>query len=145
MPDAIRTDNGWPFAMNTLGGLTPLSVWLLKLGIGVERIAPGHPEQNGRHERMPRTLKQRTACPPAATMRAQQRVFNRFLTHDNEQRPHQGLTGGQYPAAGYRPGTRSDREAMRHTVGYPEAGTVRKVKHGGSIKLNGAPIYLTRQ
>ncbi len=145
VPDAIRTDNGWPFAMNTLGGLTPLSVWLLKLGIGVERIAPGHPEQNGRHERMHRTLKQSTACPPAATMRAQQHAFNRFLTHYNEQRPHQGLTGGQYPAAVYRPCTRSYREAVRHAVSYPEAWTVRKVKHGGYIKLNGAPISLTRQ
>jgi putative transposase len=65
LPEAIRTDNGPPFATTTLGGLSTLSVWWLRLGIGLERIEPGKPQQNGRHERMHRTLKEATALEPA--------------------------------------------------------------------------------
>src|SRR6478609_9285824 len=78
MPEAIRTDNGAPFASTAIAGLSRLAVWWMKLGIVAERIAAGHPEQNGRHERMHRTLKQETAQPPAANRREQQRVMERF-------------------------------------------------------------------
>jgi len=86
MPEAIRTDNGSPFASRGLGGLTPLSVWWLKLGINLERIEPGKPQQNGRHERMHRTLKQETALPPRSSLQAQQRAFV-FLKLSQSVRP----------------------------------------------------------
>lgn len=91
LPRAIRTDNGTPFASRAVAGLSRLSVWWMKLGIVPERIEPGHPEQNGRHERMHRTLKEATASPPAANRRAQQRAFNEFRREYNEVRPHQAL------------------------------------------------------
>ena len=91
MPEAIRSDNGPPFASRAIAGLSRLAVWWMKLGIVAERIAAGHPEQNGRHERMHRTLAEETASPPAANRRAQQRAFDRFRRVYNEERPHQGL------------------------------------------------------
>ena len=86
-----RTDNGAPFATRAIAGLSPLAVYWMKLGIIPERIAAGHPEQNGRHERMHRTLKAETAKPPAANPRAQQKVFDRFRTTYNQERPHEAL------------------------------------------------------
>src|SRR5712692_4809102 len=91
MPAAIRTDNGAPFATRALAGLSRLAVWWIKLGIVPERIEAGHPEQNGRHERMHRTLKQETADPPAANRRKQQRALDRFRQEYNEVRPHEAL------------------------------------------------------
>src|SRR5256885_8727586 len=91
LPTAIRTDNGPPFASRAIAGLSRLSVWWMKLGIVPERIAAGHPEQNGRHERMHRTLKQETAQPPAANRRQQQRALQRFRQESNRPRPHQAL------------------------------------------------------
>ena len=91
LPRVLRTDNGPPFATLAVHGLSRLAVWWIKLGIYPERIEPGHPEQNGRHERMHRTLKQETASPPAANLRAQQRALDRFRQDYNEERPHQGL------------------------------------------------------
>jgi transposase InsO family protein len=75
MPWAMGSDNGPPFASRAIAGLSRLAVWWMKLGIVVERIEAGHPEQNGRHERMHRTMAEETASPPAAKRRAQQRVF----------------------------------------------------------------------
>ena len=106
LPDAIRTDNGNPFAHVSLGGLCPLSIWLLKLGVMPERIQPGCPQQNPRHERMHRTLKAATANPPKANLSAQQRAFNRFKHEYNELRSHQGLEPGQRPADVYQPSAR---------------------------------------
>ena len=100
LPQAIRTDNGAPFASRAMAGLSRLAVWWMKLGIVPERIAAGHPEQNGRHERMHRTLKQETATPPAAHRRAQQRAFDRFRREYNQERPHEAL-GMQTPASVY--------------------------------------------
>jgi transposase InsO family protein len=97
LPAAIRSDNGPPFASVGAGGLTPLSVWWLRLGIRVERIAPGKPQQNGRQERFHRTLKADTASPPRAHLRAQQRAFDLFRKEYNEERPHEAL-GQQTPA-----------------------------------------------
>jgi putative transposase len=106
LPRAIRTDNGVPFASpNALYGLSKLSVWWLRLGIQIERITPGHPQQNGRHERMHLTLKQDTTKPAAANLLQQQGRFDAFITLYNRQRPHQAL-GMQVPAARYAPSSR---------------------------------------
>ena len=97
LPRAIRTDNGPPFASLALGGLSALAVWWIKLGIRPERIAPGHPEQNGRLERLHRTLKAETTLPPKPSHRSQQRAFDAFRHGYNDQRPHEAL--GQQPPA----------------------------------------------
>lgn len=92
LPDAIRSDNGLPFASpNGLYNLSRLSVWWLRLGIAIERIRPGHPQQNGRHERMHLTLKQETARPPAMNIIAQQEAFDAFTAEFNAERPHEAL------------------------------------------------------
>lgn len=91
LPEAIRTDNGAPFASCAIAGLSRLAVWWMKLGIRPERIQPAHPEQNGRHERMHLTLQQETMAEMAATRRAQQRRFDEFRREFNQQRPHQAL------------------------------------------------------
>jgi transposase InsO family protein len=91
LPEAIRTDNGCPFSSRGVAGLSTLSVWWHKLGIRHERIDPGHPEQNGRHERMHRDLKLETASPPARTLARQQRLFDQFRARFNQERPHEAL------------------------------------------------------
>jgi transposase InsO family protein len=91
LPGTIRTDNGAPFASRALAGLSRLAVWWIKLGIVPERIQAGHPEQNGRHERMHLTLQQETMSPMAANRRAQQRRFDQFRCEYNQQRPHEAL------------------------------------------------------
>jgi putative transposase len=101
LPRAIRTDNGVPFASaHALYGLSKLSVWWLRLGIAIERIRPGHPEQNGRHERMHLTLKQEATRPAAAHVLQQQARFDHFVGRYNHERPHQAL-GMQVPADRY--------------------------------------------
>src|SRR5690606_25392422 len=92
LPRAIRTDNGVPFASpNALFNLSKLSVWWLRLGIAIERIKPGNPQQNGRHERMHLTLKQETTQPAAASFLEQQAKFDDFIDCFNTERPHQAL------------------------------------------------------
>ena len=106
LPQAIRTDNGVPFASaHALYGLSKLAVWWLRLGIRLERIAPGHPEQNGRHERMHLTLKTEATRPAAPTALQQQARFDTFAHRFNHERPHQALEM-QTPASRYRPSTR---------------------------------------
>jgi transposase InsO family protein len=106
LPAAIRTDNGVPFASpHALFGLSRLAVWWLRLGIAIERIQPGHPQQNGRHERMHLTLKQETTRPPGYNFLQQQDRFDRFIEGYNHDRPHQAL-GGKYPAEVYTPSAR---------------------------------------
>lgn len=106
LPRAIRTDNGIPFACgNALYGLTRLSVWWLRLGIGVERIKPGHPEQNGRHERMHLTLKREATKPASPNLLQQQARFDAFLARYNDERPHHALDM-RVPADDYRPSPR---------------------------------------
>jgi putative transposase len=101
LPKAIRTDNGVPFASpNSLFGLSKLSVWWLRLGIGIERIQPAHPEQNGRHERMHLTLKKEATKPAAKNLLQQQDKFDRFIQEFNHERPHQAI-GMKYPAELY--------------------------------------------
>jgi putative transposase len=107
LPAAIRTDNGIPFACpHTFFGLSRLSVWWLRLGIAIERIRPGCPQQNGRHERLHLTLKKEAAKPPCYNFLQQQDRFDRFLTVYNHERPHQAL-GGRYPAELYTPSARA--------------------------------------
>ncbi|RMH25010.1 MAG: IS481 family transposase, partial [Planctomycetota bacterium] len=106
LPHAIRTDNGTPFASShALFGLSKLSVWWLRLGIGIERIKPGCPQQNGRHERMHLTLKKETTKPAAFNFLQQQERFDRFIGIYNNQRPHQALAGA-YPGDLYTPSAR---------------------------------------
>jgi putative transposase len=106
LPNAIRTDNGIPFACgNALYGLTRLSVWWLRLGIGLERIKPGHPEQNGRHERMHLTLKREATKPASPNFLQQQSRFDAFVARYNDERPHHALDM-RVPADDYRPSPR---------------------------------------
>jgi putative transposase len=106
LPRAIRTDNGVPFASgNALFGLTRLSVWWLRLGISLQRIKPGHPQQNGRHERMHLTLKQDATKPAAFNFLQQQERFDDFVGVYNNERPHQALDG-DYPGELYTPSAR---------------------------------------
>jgi hypothetical protein len=109
LPDAIRTDNGLPFASpNGLYNLSRLSVWWLRLGIAIERIKPGKPTQNGRHERMHLTLKMETTRPPGMNSLQQQARFDDFVQEFNYDRPHQALAM-KPPADMYRPATRTYR------------------------------------
>ena len=106
LPKAIRTDNGVPFASaHALFGLSKLAVWWLRLGIGIERIKPGHPQQNGRHERMHLTLKKEATKPAAQNFLQQQAKFDEFIDCFNHERPHQALDM-KYPAELYRPSPR---------------------------------------
>ena len=141
LPRAIRTDNGVPFASVGLGSLSPLSVWWVKLGIMPERIEPGHPEQNGRLERLHRTLKAETATPPQANRRRQRRAFDRFRHSYNNERPHETL-GQMPPASLYTPSVRPHP----WRVSSPEYGaevTVRRVRNNGQIKWKGGLVYLS--
>jgi putative transposase len=108
LPERIRTDNGTPFASRGAGGLSRLSVWWVRLGIRHERIEPGHPEQNGRHERMHRTLKEETLHPPGSTARVQQKKFDAFRAEYNHERPHEALDD-ETPASRAREETRLDK------------------------------------
>jgi len=106
LPEAIRTDNGYPFAgPHALYGLNRLSVWWLRLGIRIERIKPGNPQQNGRHERMHLTLKKEATKPPSFNFLQQQDRFDHFIEVYNNERPHQSL-GGRYPGELYTPSAR---------------------------------------
>lgn len=140
LPDAIRTDNGTPFASHGIAGLSRLSVWWLKLGIVPERIDAGHPEQNGRHERMHRTLKHETASPPARTLRSQQRIFDRFRREFNEDRPHEALKMGT-PASVYAYSPREYPEQLAD-VAYDDDMEVRRVKSNGVFTWNNRRIFV---
>jgi transposase InsO family protein len=142
LPQAIRTDNGPPFASTTLGGLTRLSIWYVRLGITPERIAPGHPEQNGRHERFHRTLKQDATLPPQATRRAQQRAFDRFRQEYNFERPHEALAMA-VPASCYHPSSRPYPRRLPE-LNYPEGTQVRRVRHNGEIHWRSRFLYVSQ-
>jgi transposase InsO family protein len=140
LPKRMRSDNGPPFASHTLGGLSPLAVWLVKLGIVPERITPGHPEQNGRHERMHRTLKDETAAPPKSDLVAQQRAFDRFRAEYNDKRPHEAL-GFRTPASVYSSSTRAFPEHPKE-LDYPSGVETRRTDDHGAINLKGHRIQL---
>ncbi len=141
LPWSIRTDNGVPFASVGLGGLSALSVWWVKLGILPERIEPGHPEQNGRLERLHKTLKAETASPPQATWQRQERAFQTFRSNYNEERPHEAL-GQQPPARHYQPSVRPYPRRV-DSPEYETGMTVRRVRTNGEIKWQGQRVYLS--
>lgn len=141
LPEAIRTDNGPPFASVGVGGLSPLAVWWVKLGIRVERILPGHPEQNGRHERMHLTLKQDCCRSPAATLAAQQGAFDAFQWTYNQERPHEAL-GQQPPTTCYQPSHRPYPAQLEDPV-YPPQAALRRVRSNGEIKWRGERLFIS--
>ena len=141
LPRAMRTDNGAPFAGNGAAGLTRLSVHWVKLGIKLERIDPGAPQQNGRHERMHGTLKAQTSRPPAATAQAQQDRFDRFCEHYNHERPHAAL-GQQTPASWYSASLRPYPERIEEPW-YDADHAVRRVRPKGDIKWGGEFIFVS--
>lgn len=134
LPERIRTDNGVPFASMALGRLSQLSVWWIRLGIHPELIEPGQPQQNGRHERMHRTLKAETTHPPGPHRRAQQRRFDSWRTEYNTERPHEAL-GQHLPADRYRPSPRSFPKTLC-PLEYPKHFDVRLVSTNGGIRWN---------
>jgi len=141
LPLAIRSDNGPPFASQGAGGLSRLAVEWLKLGIKLERIQPGQPQQNGRHERMHRTLKAETSRPPAASPEAQQRRFDRFRQRYNQERPHEAL-GQQTPGAHYAASPRP-YPAKLEEPWYDAEHAVRRVRSNGEIKWGGDFIFIS--
>ena len=141
LPEAIRTDNGAPFASRAVGGISRLSVWWMKLGIVPERIEAGHPEQNGRHERMHRTLKQETATPPARNRREQQRVMDKFREEYNQVRPHEAL-GMQTPAAKYESSPRPFPARMPEPE-YPETMLVYRVQQKGHFRWKKQEVFVS--
>jgi transposase InsO family protein len=134
MPKAIRSDNGEPFAStSTAAGLTQLSAWWARLGITLERIDPGKPQQNGRHERMHLTLKQATCSPPRHSLGRQQRAFDKFRNEYNNVRPHQALDL-KTPAKLYKPSARHYPETLPD-LEYPMA-DVHRIRADGTIAFN---------
>jgi hypothetical protein len=141
LPRIIRTDNGVPFATTALGRLSTLSVWWIRLGIYPELIEPAHPEQNGRHERMHRTLKRETALPSKANLAAQQKRFDQFRHEFNTERPHEAL-GQETPASVYK---RSLRHLPRKLpdLEYPAHFETRYVSANGGIRWKCAWVCVT--
>jgi putative transposase len=142
LPLAIRTDNGTPFASNSaFFGLSKLSVWWLRLGVGIERIKPGNPQQNGRHERMHLTLKKEATRPAARNFLQQQATFDRFIACYNHERPHQAL-GMKYPAELYQPSPRPYRGLGEPE--YPLHDRTITVTHCGRICIGRRKVNLSR-
>ncbi len=139
LPHYMRSDNGSPFASRGAGGLSQLSVKLIKAGVTPERIAPGKPQQNGRHERMHLTLLQEVANPPARSMREQLKRLREFQQLYNEERPHQALDNAT-PAERYQASARRFDGILRSPE-YDDQ-DVRWVRHNGEIKLDGKFVYI---
>ncbi len=142
LPRAIRTDNGPPFATVGLGGLSRLSITWIKLGIIPERIEPGHPEQNPRHERMHLTLKDDSISPPKANAHRQQGAFAEFREDFNHHRPHEAL-GQKTPASVYQPSPRPCPRRLPQ-IAYPDHCQVRRVQRCGTIRWRGRKICMGR-
>jgi putative transposase len=142
LPDALRTDNGVPFASpNALYGLSKLSVWWLRLGITLERIKPGCPQQNGRHERMHLTLKKEATKPAAYNFLQQQEKFDDFIQVYNHERPHQGIDN-YYPGELYTPSTKEYRGLPE--VDYPFADRTVRITQCGRICMGRRKINVSR-
>ena len=142
LPRAIRSDNGPPFASVGAGGLSRLSVAFIKMGIVPERIAPGKPQQNGRHERMHQTLKREAATPVSRTAGAQKRRLARFQTVFNHERPHEAL--GQIPPAYLYAKSPRLWDGKLRSPDYLTADHIRQVKNRGTIKFKGHEIFLAQ-
>jgi len=137
LPTAIRSDNGTPFASTGLGGMTALSVWWLRLGLRHDRIEPGRPDQNGRHERMHLALKQEAVELPKANRQAQQRTFDHFRRSYNEERPHEAL-GQKTPASLYTPSLRPLPATLPPLV-YPISCQTRHTDYNGRFAWGDRP------
>lgn len=142
LPNRIRCDNGHPFASRALGRLSQLSVAWIKLGIVPEFIQPGKPQQNGRHERMHRTLGESTARPPAKDLRTQQRRFNVFRETFNQIRPHEAL-GQETPASHYTASTRPCPQRPS-PLEYPSHFELRLVSQIGCIRWKARFVHVSR-
>ncbi len=144
LPKAIRSDNGPPFASRGPGGLTRLSAWWVKLGIRVERITPGKPQENGRLERFHKTLKAETANPPQREMSKQQRAFDLFVSEYNEERPHDALEG-RCPADLYERSPRRYQPEMDfRDLEYPEEFETRRASKLGRLEFEGRQVFVGR-
>jgi putative transposase len=141
LPRALRSDNGPPFATTGPGRLSRLAVWWLKLGIALDRITPGAPQENGRHERFHLTLQQDTTAPPAPTPRAQQRRFDHHRRCFNEDRPHEALQL-RAPATLYHASPRPYPSRLEDPW-YDATHQVRRVKANGQIQWRGGLIFLS--
>jgi len=141
LPKVILSDNGAPFASKAPGGLTRLSAWWVKLGITPIRIEPGHPEQNGGHERMHRSLKEATAYPPQKCLKAQQQIFNGYKDVYNNVRPHEAL-GQKRPAELYKKSKRLYTGKIIE-ASYPANFDVRNVRQNGEIKWKGKNLFIS--
>jgi hypothetical protein len=141
LPQRLRSDNGSPFASCGAGGLSQLSVKVIKAGVMPERIAPGKPQQNGRLERLHLTLLQDVANPPARNLREQIARLRRFQQLYNDERPHQAL-GNDTPAAHYAVSSRRFDGVLREPS-YDSDHAVRRVRHNGEIRWQGHTIYIT--
>jgi hypothetical protein len=139
---AIRTDNGVPFATTGIHGLSQLNVWWLRLGIQHQRILPAHPQQNGAHERMHKTLKGEAIRPPRTTLATQQRAFNRFRREYNDERPHQFLQG-RTPASLYRSSPREYTGALP-PIDYPGHFIVKRITNAGTFRFKRRPLHRQR-
>jgi putative transposase len=142
LPLAIKSDNGAPFASTGLGGLSRISVWLIKLHIIPERIELAHPEQNGRHERMHRTLKEAVCNPSQSCLTKQQSAFDRFRPEYNEERPHEALDM-ETPASVYHPSRRIYPSKPR-PVEYNSWMKIRRVVPSGGIMWRNNYIYVSQ-
>lgn len=143
LPLVVRSDNGAPFASTGLGGLTKLSAYLLRLGIDLERIRPAHPEENGRHERMHRTLKAETTRPARANLLQQQERFDEWAHEFNHERPHEGI-GMKRPAELFTPSTKAMPSALPE-LAYPMHDDTLRVSRWGYIHVAGVgSIRLTQ-
>jgi putative transposase len=141
LPEAIRTDNGAPFSTLAPGGLSRLAIWWIRLGIRPERILPGRPDQNGRHERMHSTLKAEVCRPPRASFPAQQRAFNRFRDEYNQVRPHEAL-GQQTPASVYTPSLKPFPSRLPE-LEYPAHFEILRTYPNGVISFRATQWYLS--
>lgn len=142
LPRAMLTDGGPPFVSpHSPRRLSRLAVWWIKLGIEPLIIQPGHPEQNGRHERMHRTLKAATARPPAASWAEQQEAFDRFRSEYNDERPHEGI--GQITPAELHTGSPRPYPRRLPEVVYPGHYEVRRVQLGGEFRFHGRNVFVS--
>ena len=141
LPEAIRSDNGAPFASTGIHGLCELNVWWMQLGIVHQRITPASPQENGAHERMHRELKRETTRPPAQNLRGQQRKFDLFRARYNEERPHEALDGAR-PSDRWVPSPRPYPERIAPPE-YPDHLEVRRVSTAGCFRLHHKQPFLT--
>jgi transposase InsO family protein len=141
LPEAIRTDNGAPFASTGIHGLCALNVWWMQLGIVHQRIRPASPQENGQHERMHKELKRETTRPPAATLRSQQRRFDGFRRRYNEERPHDGIEG-DLPEERWEPSPRPYPERVASPE-YPSHLEVRRVSAAGTFRMKAKQPFLS--